>query len=96
MPAGITLNDFVNLEFSTKFDMLLYKHIGYPTLKNLIMGLFVSPYGATSLREYFANSFEEYYMGDRNYLKIVSPIVYNKIEQIDYLARSTEYEYGNL
>jgi hypothetical protein len=88
----ITEVDFMNIKFSPKFDMFLYRNVGYPTLRNLIMGLFVSPYGATSLREYFANSFEEYYMGDREYLKVVSPEVFSKIEQIDYLSRREEYE----
>ena len=91
LPDGINKNDFVNMEFSNKFDMFLYRHLGYDKLKNYISGLFMSPYGATSLREYFANSFEEYYMGDRSYLKKVSPVVYSKIETIDLSAREEEY-----
>ena len=93
LTGDIKYQDFQNIEFSTKFDMFLYKDVGYPKLRTLIMGLFVSPYGATSLREYFANSFEEYYLGDRNYLKTISPIAHQKIEQIDYISRSEEYEY---
>jgi len=44
------------------------------------MGLFVSPYAITSLREYFSTGFEEYFLKDRNYLKNMSPAIYNKIE----------------
>ena len=49
------------------------------------MGLFNSPYGATSLKEYFANGFEAYYIGDRIYLSKISPYLYNKIENLDNL-----------
>tara|TARA_R100000008_G_scaffold86472_1_gene79758 strand:+ start:149 stop:871 length:723 start_codon:yes stop_codon:yes gene_type:complete len=92
LAPDIAEKDFLNIDFSPRFDMFLYRDVGYATLRNLIMGLFVSPYGATSIREYFANSFEEYYMGDRNYLKTISPTIYQKIEQIDYTSREQEYE----
>ena len=76
-------HDFLNPYYSTEFDMFLYKEIGYPLLTSLTMGLFISPYAITSLREYFARGFEEYYLGDRKYLTNVSPAVYNKIEYLD-------------
>ena len=57
LTGDIKYQDFENIEFSTKFDMFLYKDVGYPKLRTMIMGLFVSPYGATSLREYFATGF---------------------------------------
>jgi hypothetical protein len=41
------------------------------------MGLFVSPYGATSLQEYFANGFEKYYLGESKAVKDISPVLYN-------------------
>tara|TARA_E500000305_G_scaffold105850_1_gene103726 strand:+ start:1191 stop:1910 length:720 start_codon:yes stop_codon:yes gene_type:complete len=91
LPKQISKRDFTNMEFSIEFDMFLYRYLGYDKLKNYISGLFMSPYGATSLREYFANSFEEYYMGDRNYLKKVSPVVYYKIDTIDTTAREEQY-----
>jgi hypothetical protein len=37
------------------------------------MGLFITPYAATSLREYFATGYVEYLMGDRSYMQKVSP-----------------------
>jgi len=44
--------------------------------------MFVSPYGATSLREYFANSFEKYFMGHHEEVQKLSPQAYKKITQI--------------
>ena len=71
-------------EYSADIDEFLYETVGYPVLTTLSMGLFVSPYGATSLREYYANGFEEYFLGDKNYLKKISPMLYNKLEEITY------------
>ena len=75
--------DFLNSKYTEKFDMFLYADVGYPLLTSLTMGLFISPYAATSLREYFARGFEEYYIGDRKYLTNISPVLYNKIEYLD-------------
>ena len=77
--------DFLNSQYSEDFDMFLYEDVGYEKLTFLTMGLFVSPYAITSLREYFARGLEEYYLGDRKYLTNVSPSVYNKIEYLDNL-----------
>ena len=65
--------------------MFLYREVGYPLMTSLTMGLFVSPYAATSIREYFARGFEEYYLGDRKYLTKISPMVYNKVQYLDDL-----------
>ena len=71
---------FQKLEYSTEFDTYLYKKVGYPVLTSLTMGLFLSPYGATSLREYFANAFESFFLnGEPEYVKHISPVVYNKL-----------------
>jgi len=75
-------NDFLNLDYSKAFDEFLYEEIGYPTLISLTMGLFVSPYAATSLREYFANGFENYFLGDREYLRKLSPYLFSKVQNI--------------
>ena len=55
------------------------------------MGLFVSPYAPTSLREYFATGFEEYYIGDRNYLRKISPNLYTQISKLDDLQYPQYY-----
>ena len=77
--------DFLNPQYSKEFDIFLYREVGYPLLTTLTMGLFPSPYAATSLREYFARGFEEYYLKDRNYLTKISPMLYNKVHYLDNL-----------
>ena len=79
------LDDFVNTEYSEDFDQLLYKEVGYDRLTFFTMGLFVSPYGATSYREYFANGFENYFLNDPQYVKVVSPAVYDKIDGLVFM-----------
>tara|TARA_Y100001938_G_C8073986_1_gene424860 strand:- start:669 stop:1367 length:699 start_codon:yes stop_codon:yes gene_type:complete len=83
----VEIEDFLNIEYSVDFDDFLYKEVGYPLLTSLSMGLFVSPYAATSLREYFAIGFEEYHLKDRVYLKKISPKLYFKIEELLELTR---------
>ena len=82
---NITLEDFLNIEYSREFDEFLYKEVGYDKLTFFTMGLFASPYGATSYREYFANSFEHYFLNEPQYVKIVSPAVYDKIDGLVYM-----------
>ena len=84
---GFNVNrfDFLNPQYSKEFDMFLYREVGYPLMTTLTMGLFVSPYAATSLREYFARGFEEYYLKDKNYLTKISPMLYNKVHYLDNL-----------
>ena len=76
---------FQNSDYNEEFDEYLYTQIGYPALGAFVNGLFYSPYAATSLREYFARGFEEYYIGDRKYLTKISPMVYNKVKYLDDL-----------
>jgi len=71
---------FFETDYNKEFDEILYKTIGYDKLVFLTMGLFNSPYGATSLREYFANGFEAYFIEDKQHLKKISPNLYNKLE----------------
>jgi len=79
----VSILDFLNPEFSREFDELLSQKIGYSTLRSITQGLFYSPYAATSLREYFANGFENFHIKkDYNYLQIMSPVLYNKIETL--------------
>ena len=74
---------FEDVEYSESFDAYLYKRVGYATLTSLTMGLFLSPYAATSLREYFANAFESFFLNDeKQYVKQISPVVYNKLRHL--------------
>lgn len=69
-------------EYNQKFDNFLADEVGYPTLLSLTMGLFVSPYGATSIQEYFANGFEKYFLEDPRRVRIISPVLYEKIDTV--------------
>ena len=79
---------FNELEYNKDFDEYLYQQVGYDRLIYMTMGLFASPYGATSLREYFANGFEFYFLKDRRYISKISPKLYEKIDNLVF----KEYE----
>ena len=74
--------DFSNIEYSEDFDLYLYKEVGYDEIGNLTSGLFYSPYAATSVNEYFANGLENFFLGNREYLKRISPQLTKKIWEI--------------
>jgi len=84
-------------EFSTKipfsynkeWDKFLYEVVGYDSLHLLTAGLFASPYGATSLREYWANAFEHFYLTSAAEVAKISPEAYNKIKELDDTAKAT-------
>jgi len=77
--------DFMETEYSEQFDMFLFQEIGYPLLTQLTMGLFLTPYGVTSLREYFAESFEYYFLRERTYVQKITPSCYLKILELEEL-----------
>jgi len=87
--------DFFNEEYNKDFDDLLFRAIGYEKLAGYIKNLFLSPYSVTSLREYFARGFEEYYIGNRLDLKDISPYVYSKIMLLSNINdyNGDKYEY---
>ena len=74
--------NFEDLDYDPEFDSFLYKEIGYENMYSFTTGLFASPYGATSLREYFANGFEEFFLGNREHLKRISPQLFTKLMEI--------------
>ena len=69
-------------EFNQKVDDFLYKEVGYDLLANLVIGLFPGPYSTTSLREYFAVGFEEFFIGDRQHLREICPVLYMKLDSL--------------
>lgn len=76
----INLQTFLKPEYDKKIDSFFYEKIGYSVMSSLTSSLFYSPYGATSIREYFANGFEAFYMKqDVPRLKRISPQLFNKI-----------------
>ncbi len=74
------LVSYMNTELDHEFDKFLYQKIGYDKLSSLLVGLFISPYAATSLREYFATGFTDFYLySDHDALSKVSPELYKKL-----------------
>jgi len=51
-------------------------------LKMMVAGIFIRPYAAVSIREYFATGMEAYFLGKKEKLKDISPVLYNKIDTI--------------
>lgn len=70
------------LEYDKTIDDYLYKYVGYPKLRDMISGLFLSAYSVTDIREYFAISFENYFLGNKNDVRDVTPSVYIVLEEI--------------
>tara|TARA_A100001515_G_scaffold142276_1_gene140725 strand:- start:827 stop:1498 length:672 start_codon:yes stop_codon:yes gene_type:complete len=70
------------VEFNQEIDDYLYNEVGYRKLWNIVTGLFLGPYSVTSLREYFARGFEEYVLGEKNDLKTICPVLYDKLETL--------------
>tara|TARA_B100000287_G_scaffold399177_1_gene417192 strand:- start:136 stop:807 length:672 start_codon:yes stop_codon:yes gene_type:complete len=78
--------DFKELKFVDSFDFFLYNRVGKKMLSMVTTGIFIRPYGAVSLREYFATGFEAYYLGKRDELFSISPELYDKIDKLHKLA----------
>jgi hypothetical protein len=74
--------DFMQTEYSIEFDKFLFEDVGYPLLTQLTIGLFLSPYGVTSLSEYFAESFEHFFVKQFRYVEKISPMCYGKLQEL--------------
>jgi len=72
---------FMDPEYNQEFDLFLYEKVGYEKLSNVIRGLFINPYAVTSLREYFATAFTDFYLrpDEHQFLQKVSPELYKKL-----------------
>ena len=82
---GVPTGFIYNAEYDKMIDDYLYEKITYDTLWQLIPGIFPSPYAVTSLREYWARGFEDFYMGKREELKQISPVLFSKLMQLNNL-----------
>jgi hypothetical protein len=71
---------YLNPEYEESFDEYLYKTVGYDKLGSLVRGIFLSPYAATSLREYFANGFEKYFLEGDEEIGRVCPSLESKLK----------------
>ena len=90
----VPLEVIFNPDFDEKFDLFLYRNVGYDKLAIMTVGIFVSPYGATSLKEYFANGFEHYFIGEREYIKDICPILYKKLKMLDEYSEKGDLDYA--
>ena len=81
---------FTDAEYNQEFDEFLLQDVGYDKLSEILKGVFVTPYAATSLREYFATAFTEFYLhpDSHGYLKKVSPEVYKKLVLLHRLDKA--------
>ena len=78
----IEMHDFLNVHYDENFDFYLYDEIGYNALDGYIEGCFLSPYSVTSIREYFATAFTDYFLYDREQVKKTCPAVFYKIQKL--------------
>jgi hypothetical protein len=74
-----------DIDYNKEIDNFLYKVIGYDILNQMVVNIFVSGYAATSVREYFARGFEEYFIGDKDSLRQISPVLYKIIDKLVHL-----------
>jgi hypothetical protein len=84
--------NFFNVKYNQQFDEFLLNEVGYDRLSGFAEGLFLAPYSITSLREYFARAFEEFFLGDRLYLKSICPYSYKKLLFLYSNLERLEYE----
>ena len=73
-------SDFnVSFDYDRAIDEFLYRDVGYDALNQICVGIFPSAYAATSVNEYWAKGFEELFIGDKDYLKDLCPVLYKKM-----------------
>ena len=79
---GVPTGFIYNTDYDKNIDDYLYEKVTYDVLWQLVPGLFPSPYAVTSIREYWAKGFEQFYMGKRQDLKETSPVLFSKLMQL--------------
>jgi hypothetical protein len=79
---NMPLEQYKNVEYDVNFDKYLYDSLGYQLLVMNTASVFPSAYSITCLREYFGIGFEKFFgrnVNDREYLKSICPVLYEKI-----------------
>jgi hypothetical protein len=82
---GVPPGFVYNVDYDKIIDDYLYEKVTYDLLWQLVPNIFPSPYAITSIREYWARGFEEFYMGKRKELKQVCPYLFSKLMQLHNL-----------
>lgn len=76
----VDISFFLETSYNKDFDNFLYKEVGYDKIRMMLADIFFSPYAATSLKEYYANGFEAFFMKEEvRRLRDISPVLYKKI-----------------
>lgn len=78
----VSRESFLNINYDPKLDLFFAEELGYDNMRPLTYGLFLSPYAATSLREYFANAFENIFTEGDDEVRKLCPFVYKKIHAL--------------
>lgn len=68
-----------NFEYDRAIDDFLFHDVGYDILNQVCVNIFPSGYAATSVSEYWAKGFEELFIGDKQLLKDLCPVLYKKM-----------------
>jgi len=79
---GVPTGFIYDISYNKDIDDFLYEKVTYDVLWQIIPGIFPSPYAVTSIREYWAKGFEQFYMGDGADLKETSPVLFSKLMQL--------------
>jgi hypothetical protein len=66
----------IDFEYDRSIDDFLFRTVGYDALNQICVNIFPSGYAATSISEYWAKGFEELFIGDRDVLKQMCPVLY--------------------
>lgn len=74
-----------NFDYDREIDDFLFQTVGYDVLNQLTANIFISGYAATSVSEYFARGFEEYFIGDKDSLRKMSPVLYKIIDKLAHV-----------
>ena len=73
-------SDFnINFEYDRAIDDFLYRDVGYDILNQITVNIFPSGYAATSINEYWAKGFEEFFLGDPSKLQTMCPVLSNRL-----------------
>lgn len=73
---------FLNTDYDKSLDLFFLDEVGYDALNILAVNLFLNPYSITSLQEYFASGFEEFYLENSVSLQELCPYIYKKLSAL--------------
>tara|TARA_B100000123_G_scaffold32620_1_gene21804 strand:+ start:456 stop:1136 length:681 start_codon:yes stop_codon:yes gene_type:complete len=76
-----------NIHYSQAVDDYFFRVVGYSVLGQIsaFEKLFTGPYSATSIREYFATGFDQYFLGEEMLVRNFSPALYKILAELSSL-----------